>query len=160
MKSEKNVGEILRRILWLKENLSDITELKEKAFEVFDECFDLDEMDAYLKEYWNELICWNHYANNDEKHFGCLEIQGGKTIKRTFEDVRNASINRKEFAEALEKTREGIEIYIKELEAELTQQQQHLNELYDEFAQGCGDFGFIFKEASIKQLIMENFLKV
>lgn len=158
MKNEKTVSEALRRMLWLKKNLKDITELKKEAFKVFSDWCSIEKMESNFNEYWMQLIYWTDNTYNIEKHFGYMDLDANK-IQNAFFRLKNASISRKEFADTLEDSRENVERYIKELEAEISKEQEYLNELYDQFAQSSGDFSFIFKEPSIKQLIMDKFLQ-
>ena len=158
MKNEKNVAETLRRILWLKQDLKDITEIKKKAFEVFDDRFELNEMESHFEEYWRILYYWTDNINNVDKHFGQLYLQGWETLKTAFAQVQEASVNRKVFADILEESRKNVERYIKELEKETSQEEEHLSELYDKFANNS-EFDFVFKEPLIKQSIINEFLK-
>lgn len=80
-------------------------------------------------------------------------------MQNLFNQLINANINRKEFSDALAKSCENIEKYIKELEEEISKEQEKLNTLYDEFAKKTGEYSFIFEEEKIKNLIISKLLQ-
>lgn len=157
MNNRNTVAEISRKICWLKENLTTITKLKNNAFQVFAKDCNFASMESILNSYWIQLYNWSNPDINGD-HFGYLEIQDWQTIEIAFHEVQNAIINRNEFSAKLSESREGIERYIKEIEAAISYEQQKLSKLYDDFAKNSGNFRFTLTNFRIKQLILNRFL--
>lgn len=165
MKNEKSIFEIVRRISELKEDLDSITKLKKEAFSIFERpnC-SLKKILQINDSSWEELWDWNVIGDveGERKHNMYLQLPEEHTIRNAFLNLGSADINRNEFFKILEESRirEYVEVYIKELEEEISKQQKELDKLYNKFVKDSGEFSFIFKEPKIKEVIINKLLQI
>ena len=155
MKNTGKVSETLRKILFLESCLEEITQLSDEAYNAFDPLVSLDEIKANLESSWKKLYRWNRYRPDKP----CLVIQSRSEIDAIFSKLYRADINRAEFKEDLSPSCAAIEEFIKKLQSEISENEKHLNELYEEFAQDTGELKFIFEAESVKKAIINKLLK-
>lgn len=156
MADKATLAETLRRVLLLEKALDDLSQIRDEAFTVFNNV-PLDEMNGIFKDSWGKLFSWN--SRHERENLYGLFIQDYEHVAATFCRLTSAYINRKEFKDALAESREAVEECIKKMQAELSEEDQKLHELYNEFVQSTGDFKFIFESPIVKQLIMDKLLK-
>lgn len=146
----------LQRVLLLEKTLNELSQLRDEAFVVFD-YLPLEEMNGIFETSWRKLAAWNR--NHEHENVPALWIQDYSDIQGIFCRVISASINREEFAKALDKSCKSVEECLEKLRSSLSEEEQKLHEIYNEFAQNTGDFKFIFENPIVKQLIMDKLLK-
>ena len=156
MANKTTFAESLRRVLLLEKTLNDLSQLRDEAFVVFN-FVPLDEMNEIFETSWGKLFSWNR--KHEHEDVPNLFIQNYSEVKGIFYDVTSARINRQEFADALTKSCEAVEKCIENVRSQLSEEEQKLHELYNEFTQSTGDFKFIFESPLVKQLIMDKLLK-
>lgn len=156
MQKKATVSETLRRIFMIKGWLEELTELRDKAFAVFDSCTSITEMDEICKSSWKKLCSWNIRHDNAPR----IRMQLYTDVEHFFFQVTRAWISRDDFKKLLDKSCEAIEECIKKIQTELSEEEKKLDELYKEFALTTGNLKFIFEEDSVKELIIEKFLKM
>ena len=154
MADKATLSETLREVLLLEKTLDELSQLREEAFVVFDQA-PLDEMNEVFKTSWSRLCSWNGRHEN----LPALYIQSYCEIEKIFINVTRAFINRQEFKDALSSSREAVEKYIETIRSQLSEEEQKLQTLYNEFSQNAGDFKFIFESPLVKQLIIDKLLK-
>lgn len=154
MKNTGKVSETLRKILFLEDCLKEITQLSDEAFNALDPLISLDEIKETLGSSWKKLSRWNTTHQNAHLH-----IQPYIEIEGIFSKLSRADINRAEFKEALSPSCSAIEDFIKKLQSRISEEEKHLYELYEEFAQDTGDLKFIFEAEIVKKAIINKLLK-
>lgn len=156
MKNKATFAETLRRVLLLETSLNELSQLRDEAFIVFN-YIPLDEMNGTFETSWKSLFSWNNKYEHENVPY--LYLQSFSDVKAIFCRVTSAFINRDEFAEALADSCKAVEECIEKIRSQLSEEEQKLNELYNEFTQSTGDLKFIFEELRVKELIMSKLLK-
>lgn len=155
MKDKPTVVETLRKVILLENSLNDLSQLRDEAFCVFGA--PLDQINQIFKPYWKELLRWN--SRHEGQGLPYLSMQKYDDVNRAFIGISNATINRKEFEDALSTSCENVDKCIEEIRSKLSEEEEKLGVLYDDFTQSTGDFKFIFESPIVKQLIMDKLLK-
>lgn len=164
MKNENSILEIVRKISELKKDLASITKLKKEAFIIFEKkhC-PLKKILEINDSSWEKLWDWNVIGNVEEerKHNMYLKLPEEHIIRNAFLNLGSADINRDEFFKILEESgiREYVEVYIKELQEEISKQEKEFDKVYEEFVKDSGEFSFIFNEPKIKEVIINKLLQ-
>lgn len=148
--------EALRSSLELENALNELVEIRDEAFNVFNN-IPLGDLNRIFETYWKELFKWNQ--KHEYENLPRLFLQDIEEVQEIFEKVTTAYINRKEFEEALTQTCQNIEACITKMRLLLSAKNKELDCLYNEFAQSTGELRFIFEAYNVKKLIMNKLLK-
>lgn len=128
----QNILSALKRYQEIDEEVKELEQVSQNAFNVFNENCPFDDFDAIFEISWSQLYKWNEIIQNGTEE---LTIQEEDFVKSLFEQVKEGRISREEFEKQLYDTIQNVDVYIMHLQYEMEDIEKEIQDVFKAYVE-------------------------